>query len=180
MDELIIEELNRIHAKYWSFLDEDWKVKEDIYKHRTEIKDINFIENIKNDILNKLGYIPIFFFLNSIFNKYNYKTPYRDIEKGLLIIYHLISGKSIREMDNYIPSSSFHEIYKSFWDINLNELNRICNDLLENMCSSIILRIYSSNKNNPEKFKQVTLFIDGHDSRVNYSKVNKKICILIN
>lgn len=174
MDKLIYEELNKIKHNYWNFLDEEWKIKEDEYKHRTELKDVKNIEEIKVELQNKLGIIPIFFFLNNIFVNYKYKTPYRDIEKGLLIIYHLITGKSIREMNDYIPYSSFHEIYKSFWDVNLNELHKTCNKLLENMFSTILLRIYYANRLNPEHFKHVTLLLDGHDSRVNYTDLKIK------
>ncbi|KAI9488184.1 hypothetical protein BDB00DRAFT_744914, partial [Zychaea mexicana] len=39
-------------------------------------------------------YIPVFFFLVMIFNKYDYKGPYNFLEKGLIILYHLITGNS--------------------------------------------------------------------------------------
>ncbi|KAI7849443.1 hypothetical protein BDC45DRAFT_427087, partial [Circinella umbellata] len=78
-------------------------------------------------------YIPVFFFLVKIFNKYDYKGPYIFMEKGLLILYHLITGNSFRDMEDFIPSSSFHEIYKQFWDDNKNELNRLFTELLENI-----------------------------------------------
>ena len=40
------------------------------------------------------------------------------------------------------------------------------------MCSSIKLRILSARKYNPELFSHVPLFLDGHDSRINYSDMH--------
>lgn len=37
---------------------------------------------MKDYVLNKLDYISVFFFLNVLFIKYDYKYPYRTIEKG--------------------------------------------------------------------------------------------------
>ena len=37
------------------------------------------------------------------------------------------------------------------------------------MCSNIKLRILSARKNNPDLFKHITLILDGHDSRINYT-----------
>lgn len=92
------------------FLNENYKNYSTKYKHRTDIKDINNINEIKDYILNKLGYISVFFFLNVILVKFQYKYPYRTIEKGLLILYHLLAGKSLRGMHEYIAHTSFHEI----------------------------------------------------------------------
>ncbi|KAI7873436.1 hypothetical protein K492DRAFT_111394, partial [Lichtheimia hyalospora FSU 10163] len=43
-------------------------------------------------------YIPVFFFLVVVFGCDNYPGPYRHVDKGLLILYHLLSGCSIAEM----------------------------------------------------------------------------------
>lgn len=42
------------------------------------------------------------------------------------------------------------------------------------MFSSILLRIYSARKYNPQLFKHITLIIDGHDSRINYVNTDIK------
>jgi hypothetical protein len=96
------------------------------------------------------------------------------MEKGLLILYHLITGNSIRYMEDFILSSSFHEIYKQFWDDNKNELNRLFTELLEYMFSSTALRIINAKKINPIGFKNQTLYIHGHDSRIDYLKKDIK------
>lgn len=117
-----------------------------------------------------MDFIPIFYFLVKIFAKYDNKTPYNTLEKGILILYYLVSGKSMREMNVYIPYTSFHEVYKQFWETNYNELNKTVNNLLENMFSTIGYRIYTSNKKNPANFKHVTLFLDGNDTRIDYTE----------
>lgn len=42
--------------------------------------------------------------------------------------------------------------------------------MLENMFSNTILRILFARKNNPPGFKNMTVFLDGHDSRIDYLK----------
>jgi hypothetical protein len=168
MDNIIKDELCKINYEYWQFLDIDYPIKISKYKHRTEIKNIKNINEIKNKLLSKLGYIPVFYFLTMIFPKYDYRGPYVFMEKGLIILYHLISGKSIRDMNDYLPFTSFHDIYNQFWDDNKNQLNKILSNLLENMFSTTTLRIINARKINPFGFKNLTLYLDGHDSRVNY------------
>lgn len=53
-----------------------------------------------------------------------------------------------------------------------NNFNKYVDKLLENMFSNIYLRILSSRKCNPLIFKHVTLFLDGHDSKINYENSN--------
>ncbi|CAO3651487.1 unnamed protein product [Mucor hiemalis] len=172
MENILYQDLQHINHTYWNFLHKEWGIKVDKYKHRSEIKEIKFIMEIKDELYKKLGYISVFYFLNEIFIKYDYKCPYNTLEKGLLILYHIVSGKSMREMNVYMAYTSFHEIYKQFWENNRNELNKIVKNLLENMFSCVSLRINSAN-NNPINFKHVTLFMDGHDSRIDY--LNKNI-----
>lgn len=55
MDRIIYEDSSKIKQKYWGFLDEEWKIKEDIYKHRTKLQNVKLIEKIKIEIQKK-GY----------------------------------------------------------------------------------------------------------------------------
>jgi len=99
-----------------------------------------------------------------IFGNYDYKGPYRNIEKELLLLYQLISGNSIREMYEFIPYTSFYDIYREFWFNKYKELNDLFDKLLEHMFSNKIIRILSAGIKNPQYFKQITLLLDGHDS----------------
>jgi hypothetical protein len=88
------------------------------------------------------------------------------VEKGLLILYQLLEGKYVSDMGEYIPKSSFYNMYKGFWgnENNYNEdLDTILTELLSDMCSNIRLRIISAQQNNPICFKHVTMFLDGYD-----------------
>jgi hypothetical protein len=77
-------------------------------------------------------------------------------------------------MNDYMPFTSFYAIYKEFWESNKNDLNRVVTDMLENMFSSTTLRIINAKKINPIGFKNVTLYLDGHDSRINYNEKDIK------
>ena len=57
---------------------------------------------------------------------------------------------------------------------NYKRLNKIVNDSLNNMFSNIRLRILSARKLNPELFKHITLILDGHHSRINYTDAEIK------
>jgi len=145
----------------------------------TKIKNIH-IEAVKAEIYSKLGYIPVFFFLTVIFGNYDYKGLYRNIEKGLLLLYQLISGNSIREMYEFILYTSFYDIYREFWFDKYKELNDLFDKLLEHMFSNKIIRILSAGIKNPQYFKQITLLLDGHDSRIHYNVKNNNNKILNN
>jgi hypothetical protein len=145
-EEIIRHKLSKINSIYWRFLDYDYPIKISKYKHREEIKNVTNIQKIKQHLVEKLGYTTVFFFLTIIFTRYNYKSPYVFMEKGLCILYHLISGNSIRDMNDYMPFTSFYAIYKEFWESNKNDLNRVVTDMLENMFSSTTLRIINAKK----------------------------------
>jgi len=140
------------------------------YKHRTELKHIKEINNIKKEILDKLGYVSVFFFLTKLYTHKEYPSPYFEIEKGLFLIYHLISGITSKNIKQYVPYSSFYSFYKNFWIENYDHLNKYVNLCLQNMFSNIKIRVYSALLKNPKNFKNITLLLDGHDSTIDYSK----------
>lgn len=172
IDEQIQNEINNIIIEHWSFLNENWPIIIHKYKHRTNIKHIKFINKIKEILVNKLGYISVFYFLIILYTNKEYPGPYFEIEKGLFLLFHLTSGICGKEeIDKYLPQSTFHIFYKKFWadDKNYERIEKIVDNALKNMCSNVKLRILSARKNNPDLFKHVTLILDGHDSRINYT-----------
>jgi hypothetical protein len=76
--------------------------------HRSELKDVKFIRFIKDVLLEQLGYIPVFYFLNVIYGSIEYPGPYRETEKGLLILYHIVSGLSGRKMHQFISYATYY------------------------------------------------------------------------
>lgn len=171
INQLINNEVNNIIVNNWLFLEWNWTIIHNRYKHRTELKHIKYIDKIKDTLLQKLGYVSVFFFLVVLYTNKEYPAPYYELEKGLFLIYHLVSGVSGNNIEKYLPQSTFHTFYKFFWmdEENYKRINKIVNDCFNNMFSNIKLRILSARKHNPDLFKHITLILDGHDSRINYN-----------
>ncbi|KAI8328340.1 hypothetical protein BC941DRAFT_326621, partial [Chlamydoabsidia padenii] len=49
--------------------------------------------------------IPVFFFLVVLFGAHDYSGPYRNVEKGLLLLYHLLTGCSMSDMEQFMPKN---------------------------------------------------------------------------
>ena len=170
LNDILNNEINKLIAEQQVFLDENWNILNNKYNHRTEIKDIknNNIKIIKDVLLNQLGYIPVFYFLNCIYGTSEYPGLYKEIDKGLLILYHMVSGKSGRDMHEFISYTTYYSLYKKFWHSNYKRLLKKIDSDLNKMFSNIKIRIISSLLNNPSSFKNVTLYIDGHDGKIKY------------
>ena len=79
-----------------------------------------------------------------MFRDIKYPGPYFEIEKGIFLLYQIvsgISGKDINNNDN-LPYSSYYKFYKMFWITNYNSLLKKVNDALK-MFSNIKIRIFS-------------------------------------
>lgn len=117
MDEAL--EYDALVQNYWKFLHTDWPIIDRVKHHRTEIAAVNDIDSIKTFVLNCLGVIPVFFFLTVIFGTRAYSCPYRNVEKGVMLLYVLVKGVSLSDMAQYIPKTSFHTVHKEFYMYNL-------------------------------------------------------------
>jgi len=73
---------------HWKFLHAPWPQIIPAKYHRTELNMVNDIDHIKETVPQRLGYIPVFFFLSLVFGTKYYPGPHRNVEKGLLILYH--------------------------------------------------------------------------------------------
>lgn len=170
------DEINKLIINNWNFLNEPWPEIRNRFNHRTKIKDIknnDIMKEIKQELLEKLGYIPVYYFLTKLYTNREYPGPYREIEKGLILLYHIVSGRSGPEMANIIPYTSFYDLYKDFWINNYNNINKQVKFDLENLFSNIKIRVLAANAYNPTGFENVTLYIDGHDSKVKYYNPNE-------
>src|SRR5215216_7336505 len=81
--ELLQQEIDKLIVNEWGFINDNWKKKQNNYKHRTELKYIKEINDIKRELLQKLGYTSVFFFLTKLYTHKDYPAPYFEIEKGL-------------------------------------------------------------------------------------------------
>lgn len=175
MEDHLQSEVNGIINEHWDFLNKNYVTIVRKYKHRTELQELkakHIIKKIKNELLSKLGYIAVFFFIQLFFSFGDYRNPYKNIEKVLLVLYQIVSGKSMKEMDEYIPYASFYGIQKKFWYKNKEKLNVEVTKQLESMFSNIKTRLFSAKIYNPIGYKGVTLFLDGHDSRIKYENIS--------
>lgn len=163
-------EINKLVLEQWSFLSKDWKKIENKYKHRTEIKNVKEIREIKDKLFNKLGYISVFFFITILYTNKEYPGPYLEIEKALLLLYHLTEGLTAKTLVTHMPYTTFYALYKEFWITNYNNMNKYVDSCLMNMFSNLKIRILSAKIKNPKNFKNITLMLDGHDSAIAYDK----------
>jgi hypothetical protein len=167
---MLKNEIDKLICNEWLFINDNWKLVLNKYNHRTELKEVknNNIKIVKEVLLNTLGYIPVFYFLNELYGVQEYPAPYKEIEKGLLLLYHIVSGDSGRDMHKFMSYTTYYSLYKKFWHGNYATLNKKVNKDLNNMFSNIKIRILSAMVNNPKPFKNVTLYIDGHDGKIKY------------
>ncbi|KAF9547449.1 hypothetical protein EC957_008459 [Mortierella hygrophila] len=167
------DELDKLIEAQWGFLHQDWPVVNRTKFHRTDIKPIQDMRKVKDFVQHRLGVIPVFFFLTVLFGTRCYTGPYRNVEKGVLILYMLLQGTTVSDMGEFLPKNTFHDIIKSFFGTNTHALDMKLTSCLAEMCSSIKLRLLCSRSLNPETFKHITLHLDGHNSRVAYHNADK-------
>ena len=99
--------------------------------------------------------------------------PYNNLEKGILILEHLLNGYSIEQMGiYYCNKSSFYNIYRSIYIENIDILEEWIDEKMENNFGNNITRYINSYLNNPELFQHVTLLMDGHHNKINYENIN--------
>ena len=166
----LLQEYNKLMHDQWAFLFEQWPQIPKSKFHQTEMKTVNDIEHVKDTVLQRLGYIPVFFFLTVLFAIQDYPGPYCNCEKGLLILYQLVKNCSMEQMGRFLPRSSFYDIYRCFYIKQSQTLDKKLSSYLESMFSTIQIRILLAQQN-PSMFKHVTLLLDGHDTRVNQTGV---------
>lgn len=150
----------------WGFLDEEWPIHEMRNNHRTAIKPVERMAIVKETLFKRLGAIPVFFFLMVLWAHGQYPGPYREVEKGLLILYHLVKGVSMDAMSPHIPKSSFHSLHSQFYKVHFKSHLKQVNQMLASMFSTFAIRLLSAKAINPPLFKHVTLHLDGHDTRL--------------
>jgi hypothetical protein len=156
----------------WYFLNNEYNLEHNIY-HRTEnLKEIRNIDKIKEEIEDKIGVLATFVFITDFCSKFKLPGPYNDIDKALIVLYHMICGISINQMVLYLDVSNYFRIYKYIFIKKYDELNRWINDLLYNCFSNKNIRVLSSYINNPELLKHVTLLLDGHHNKIIYENID--------
>ncbi|KAI7846632.1 hypothetical protein BDC45DRAFT_415104, partial [Circinella umbellata] len=62
--------------------------------------------------------LPMFIFITDFCNNFNIPGPYNDIDKAIVIVYHLIIGISINQMETYLNYTNFFRM-----NIDIDESN---------------------------------------------------------
>lgn len=151
IEDNLLREYQTLTNEYWKFLNYGWPVINQKKYHTKRPIPINKIKEIKKVLL---------------FGDGDYRGPYNNVEKGLLILYFIVTNQPIEDMDEYIAKSTFHQIYRQFYSANrILKLNKILNFSLQNMFSNIKIRLLNGMLENPTLFSQVTMHLDGHDKR---------------
>jgi hypothetical protein len=136
-----MEDLNkhfgRLLDDQWQFLLEEWPTMEPLNNHRTSIKNVGQIKAVKNKLMKRLEPIPVFFFLVVLWTGTRYPGPYREVEKGLLLLYYLITGNAMDAMESHIPKSSFHAIHAAFFHTHHKMHAKVVTKCLATMFSTI-------------------------------------------
>jgi hypothetical protein len=101
------------------------------------------ITEIKNELVNKLGYIAVFFFLNVLYTNKEYPGPFLEVEKGLLLLYQLTSGFTSKNIKEYMPHTTFYAVYKELWIKNYENLNKYVDYCLFNVVYTLIFTGYT-------------------------------------
>jgi hypothetical protein len=165
------KEYEKLIKSNWKFLNNEYNHVEKKNYHRTELQEIKLIDDMKDEIYNKLGELPMFIFITDFCNNFNIPGPYNDIDKAVVIVYHLIIGVSINQMETYLNYTNFFRMYKYIFITKYDELNNWINNILYNCSSNKNIRLLSSYINNPELVKHVTLILDGHHNKIIYENV---------
>lgn len=160
----------------WIFLEEPWPMYPKTKKfHRTELKSIERVQEMKDLLMRRLGAISVFFFLATIWPKYYFPGSYKALEKGIAFLYYFVSGETMDSMSQFLPRTSFYAIYSAFLKEERRIFEKEITRCLTSMFSTPEIRIRSANWRNPPLFKQVTLMLDGHDSRATYGEGKDKM-----
>lgn len=173
IDLYINNELNRIYNNHWKYLlSRDYRKTCPTKYYRTKIQSIPNIDKVKVNVYNKLGAIAVYVFLTSFCNNIKIPGAYNDLEKCILLLEFLLNGFSMSKMTIYMPESNFYRIYQAIFITQKDLLNKWLDYMIYNCFSTNILRLLCSKKKNPNLFDHVTLFMDGHHSKIAYQDIN--------
>jgi hypothetical protein len=168
----------RLQLEYENIINRKWYFLNNLYNlekrgyHRTELKEINHIDIIKKEIENKIGVLATFVFITDFCSKFKLPGPYRDVDKALIVLYHMICGISINQMVLYLKVPNYFKIYKYIFITKYNELDKWINSLMYSCFSNITTRLLTSQINNPDLVKHVTLLLDGHHNKIIYENID--------
>jgi hypothetical protein len=160
-------ELKKIRDNSWGFVYNGWSKFVSTKRHRNSpYKTYNpdKMRYIRNYLKDNLGILPVYYFLEYILKvDKDLAGPMRHIDKGLIILFTLVTGKSCRDMADFMPRSSFSKLQTEFYGTRGEKFEEELDFKLKTMFSSPSFRQASSLLNNPTEFNTVTAIADGYD-----------------
>ena len=183
LDEGYREKLEKLRKKIVQHLlkGNDWKyVFDDLpsikkrKRMRKQVKSIKGIDMVKEILLKRFGYIPIYCYLSLMASICGTpEGPYRKSELYLLVLYMLVKNQSPESLDclEWIPATSIRRVAEFIWDENMIELDVVLDNMLSTMFSNPLLRSITGKLENDPNFLFATFFLDGHDTRIEYSNL---------
>ncbi|KAG0074861.1 hypothetical protein BGZ90_010407, partial [Linnemannia elongata] len=133
------------------------------------------MEHMKEEVIGKIGAIGVLFFLTTLWNKVYFPGPYKTVEKGIALLYYLVSGESMESMSGLLPRSSLYEIYETFFKTEKRLFEKEMTRCFANMFSTPEIRMRSASWSNPRMFRHITLLLDGHDTRATYRETKAEM-----
>jgi len=129
----------------WGILDEPWPMCPKIETfHRSELKPIARIQEMKTLLMKRLGSIAVFFILSKIWSKHYFSGPYSALEKGIAFLYFFVAVETLDSMWQCMPKSTFHFMYSTFVKIERALFEKEIKRSFATMVSNRKIRHYSS------------------------------------
>ena len=181
-DELLEELLRREYAKLlaqkvWDFVRKPLPRIERNKYSRKKVKSIPGIGEVKDILSTRFGIIAIYIVVSFLCEICGYlPSPFRCFEGYLLILWQLVGGFQIQQMQSYMAKSTFFIISNHVWrSERTTKISAKLGDLLKKMFSTERIRVLSAKLHNPPQFRSATMFGDGHDNRINFSSMHNVI-----
>jgi hypothetical protein len=135
--------LKEIVNNRWYFLENEY------ISHITKNneKHIKNMDIIRIQILDKLGYLPVFVFLTDYINNKDFKYNKNHLEKSLLIIFDIITDVRHTDVQMHLGKKSYLEMHKSFFQNHEETLNEWCDNMMINCFSNKNIRLISKKSN---------------------------------
>jgi len=155
-------EIRLIEERWLPVIKRDWPVIKKTKYNRSVI--IKFDDSEKEEIMKELSKLhpsAVTEFLKLFGSFKEFSGNLKNIDKGKLILYQLLSGCTSRDIP-VASYSTFRRIYQKFWVKNADGVHKWCTDWM-GMLSTPDIRVLHSHIHNPQLFKPITMFIDGKD-----------------
>ena len=172
---LIEEEKKLFTQNILQEIETEWPILENT-PHKHKVKTLTNIQNIKYELSELLHPFAIKIFLLFFGTFKESEGPYLCLEKGICILYQQAKGLANTQLP--IPDKTFWEIQSNFWK-QVNKIDTWCKSWFKKLSNNTV-RVLHAKLFNPDRFKNVTLFVDGKDIVIKLNKIKNEYRTTIN